>query len=76
MAVKRPWRNGLRPVPGSARLVALRWLLFIAAVGLVILVFRRLPISQPAWAPHATAYGIGAVAALFSLAGCLLGEEG
>ena len=31
MAVKRPWREGLRPVPGSLRLVTLRWLLFIVA---------------------------------------------
>ena len=31
MAVKRPWREGLRPVPGSLTLMALRWLLFIAA---------------------------------------------
>ncbi len=31
MAVKRPWIEGLRTVPGSARLMALRWLLFVAA---------------------------------------------
>lgn len=29
MAVKRPWRDALRPVPGSLRLMALRWLLFV-----------------------------------------------
>ena len=31
MVVKRPWRDGLRWVPGSSRLVVLRWLLFIVA---------------------------------------------
>ena len=31
MAVKRPWRQGLRPVPGSYKLMALRWLLFVVA---------------------------------------------
>ena len=31
MAVKRPWWQGLRPVPGSYKLMALRWLLFVAA---------------------------------------------
>ena len=31
MAVKRPWIEGLRPVPGSQALVALRWLLFVVA---------------------------------------------
>lgn len=31
MAMRRPWREGLRPVPGSLRLMALRWLLFVLA---------------------------------------------
>lgn len=31
MAVRRPWIEGLRPVPGSWTLMALRWLLFVAA---------------------------------------------
>ncbi len=31
MAVKRPWLTGLRPVPGSVQLMALRWLLFVVA---------------------------------------------
>ncbi len=31
MAVRQPWLAGLRPVRGSARLMALRWLLFVAA---------------------------------------------
>ena len=31
MAVRRPWLAGLRPVRGSGRLMALRWLLFVAA---------------------------------------------
>lgn len=31
MAVSRPWRTGLRPVPGSIALMALRWLLFVVA---------------------------------------------
>lgn len=31
MAVRRPWLAALRPVRGSIRLMALRWLLFVAA---------------------------------------------
>ena len=31
MAVRRPWIEGLRPMPGSVKLMALRWLLFVAA---------------------------------------------
>ncbi len=31
MAVRRPWREGWRPVAGSLRLVTLRWLLFVVA---------------------------------------------
>ena len=31
MAVRRPWIDGLRPVRGSAKLITLRWLLFIGA---------------------------------------------
>jgi hypothetical protein len=36
--VKRPWRDGIRRVPGSTRLMVLRWLLFLAAAlpGLVV----------------------------------------
>ncbi len=31
MAVRRPWIEGLRPVPGSVKLMTLRWLLFVVA---------------------------------------------
>ena len=31
MAVRRPWVEGLRLAPGSAKLMALRWLLFVTA---------------------------------------------
>ena len=31
MAVRRPWIDGLRLVPGSTKLIGLRWLLFVVA---------------------------------------------
>ena len=42
-------------------------LLFIAAVGVVIVVARRVALPQPAWAWRVPAYGIGAVAAFWSI---------
>ena len=42
-------------------------LLFIAAVGLVVLAARRLPVPRPAWAWQAAAYGIGAAAAFWTI---------
>ncbi|MCZ6611622.1 MAG: HupE/UreJ family protein [Planctomycetota bacterium] len=42
-------------------------LLFIAAVGVVIVVARRLALPQPTWAWRVPAYGIGAVAAFWSI---------
>ena len=39
--------------------------MFIAAVGLVIVASRRLPLPQPTWAWRVPAYGIGAVAAFW-----------
>jgi len=42
-------------------------LLFIAAVGVMIVVARRLPLPQPTWVWRVPAYGIGAVAAFWSI---------
>ena len=42
-------------------------LLFIAAVGLLILIARRLPVPRPAWSWQAVAYCIGAVAAFWTI---------
>jgi len=42
-------------------------LLFIAAVGVVIVVARRAKLPQPVWAWRVPAYGIGAVAALWTI---------
>ena len=42
-------------------------LLFSAAVGVVIVVARHLPLPQPAWAWRVPAYGIGAVAAFWTI---------
>ncbi len=42
-------------------------LLFIAAVGVVIVVARHLALPQPTWAWRVPAYGIGAVAAFWSI---------
>jgi hydrogenase/urease accessory protein HupE len=42
-------------------------LLFIAAVGVVIVAARRLALPQPAWAWRVPAYGIGAVAAFWTI---------
>ena len=42
-------------------------LLFIAAAGVVIVGARRLALPQPAWAWRVPAYGIGAVAAFWSI---------
>ncbi len=47
--------------------VELGQLLFIAAVGLVVLAARRLPIPRPAWGWRVAAYGIGAVAAFWTI---------
>jgi hydrogenase/urease accessory protein HupE len=42
-------------------------LLFIAAVGVVIFVARRVALPQPPWAWRVPAYGIGAVAAFWAI---------
>ena len=42
-------------------------LLFIAAVGVVIAVARRASVPQPAWAWRVPAYGIGALAAFWTI---------
>jgi hydrogenase/urease accessory protein HupE len=42
-------------------------LLFIAAVGVVIVIARRLALPQPIWAWRVPAYGIGAVAAFWTI---------
>jgi len=42
-------------------------LLFIAAVGVVVVVARRAKLPQPAWAWRVPAYGIGAVAAFWTI---------
>jgi hydrogenase/urease accessory protein HupE len=47
--------------------VELGQLAFIAAVGVVIVVARRLALPQPTWAWRVPAYGIGAVAAFWSI---------
>ncbi len=47
--------------------VELGQLLFIATVGVVIVVARRLALPQPAWAWRVPAYGIGAIAAFWSI---------
>jgi hydrogenase/urease accessory protein HupE len=47
--------------------VELGQLLFIAAVGVVIVAARYLTLPQPAWAWRVPAYGIGAVAAFWSI---------
>ncbi len=42
-------------------------LLFIAAVGVVVVVARRLALPQPVWAWRVPSYGIGAVAAFWTI---------
>ncbi len=47
--------------------VELGQLLFIAAVGVVVVVARRAKLPQPVWAWRVPAYGIGAVAAFWAI---------
>ena len=47
--------------------VELGQLLFIAAVGVLVVVARRAPVSQPAWAWRVPVYSIGGVAAFWTI---------